>query len=72
MSHVNMQDIRSVGTTKYEGAAYYHPFSVVKLIDKNGFEVNLFVTDEQAEAIAAVFAPKVNSAGVPVFEGGQE
>ena len=43
--------------------------STVTLIDARGAEVRMFVLPDQALAIAAVFAPKVNEAGVPVFEG---
>ena len=43
--------------------------STVTLVDARGAEVRMFVTPDQALAIAAVFAPQVNEAGVPVFEG---
>ena len=66
MMNVDLQDITHATTTHHMpndiGA-----FSTVRLFSAGG-QVTLFVTAAQADAIAVAFAPKVNAAGVPVFE----
>lgn len=66
MVRLSMHEIRraEVQHLRAEGRA----FSWVNLFDANGNEVALSVTAAQAEAVAAAFAPKVNEAGIPVFE----
>jgi hypothetical protein len=69
MSELNMQNIVSARAHHYPAGEFHGPFSSVRLQDRTGFAVCLIVTREQSEVIAAAFAPKVNEAGVPVYEG---
>jgi hypothetical protein len=68
-SSLNLHSIARAEVSHFAPGVDIGAFSTVKLTDEGGFSVNLFVTPDQALAIAAVFAPQVNEAGVPVFEG---
>lgn len=69
MSTMNLQHIVSAMVRHFPPTRALEAFSTVTLTDLGGFAVHMHVTAEQAEAIAAAFAPKVNAAGIPVFEG---
>ena len=57
MSTLQMQNVVSTRVKHFGPGEYGGAFSTVALADDDGFEVSLFVTAAQAEAIAAVFAP---------------
>ena len=70
MSHMNLQGIVSAKALHFKESKDHGAFSVAQIVEERGFMVNLYVTADQADAIAAIInGPKVNSAGIPVFEG---